>query len=326
MVKLLIDNGMKDWWQATFPKGRQTLIITDAKGYPVQISYGEKGRGKPLILLHGMGSWSYNWRHSVTELSKYFRVICFDAKGFGFSEKPLSRREHNGHQVIEFQRIIQALCDEPAVIVAESLGGLVALALAQENPQLIGQLVVVNVPVFAQRLPHWAMGLLAQTPLEIIQTIDSLRLAYLFAPLLKEIMAIERRGVLFDPSILTKEDVYWITYPFIQFPGTIVKVAEELQIAAREIENWQANKPNMLTKIQNKLSAIKCPTLVLWGDQDSWFPATHGEKLHQHIPNSKLKILSNCYHDASSGASKELNAAILEFLRDGETVLRPLDS
>lgn len=86
MVKLLIDNGMKDWWQATFPKGRQTLIITDAKGYPVQISYGEKGRGKPLILLHGMGSWSYNWRHSVTELSKYFRVICFDAKGFGFSE------------------------------------------------------------------------------------------------------------------------------------------------------------------------------------------------------------------------------------------------
>ncbi|MCC5659374.1 alpha/beta hydrolase [Nostoc sp. XA010] len=307
---------MKDWWQATFPKGRQSLIITDAKGYPVQISYGEKGKGKPLILLHGMGSWSYNWRHSIAPLSKYFRVICFDAKGFGFSEKPLSRREDNGHQVIEFKRVIEALCDEPAVIVAESLGGLVALALAQENPQLVGRLIVVNVPIFAERLPHWAMWLLAQIPLEIIQTIDSLRLAYLFAPLFREIMAIERRRVLFDPSILTQEDVYWITYPFIELPGTVAKVAEELQIAAREIENWQENKPNMLTKIQNNLSAIKCPTLVLWGEQDSWFPAIHGEKLHQNIPNSKLKILSNCYHDASSGAFEALNAAIIDFLQD----------
>ncbi len=313
---MFIDKRMKDWWQATFPKGRQSLIITDAKGYPIQIAYGERGRGKPLILLHGMGSWSYNWRHSVAALSKYYRVICFDAKGFGFSEKPLSRKEHNGHQVIEFQRIIQALCDEPAVIVAESLGGLVALALAQENPQLIGRLIVVNVPVFAEQLPHWSMWLLAQTPLEVMQTIDSLRLTYLFAPLFREVMAIERRRVLFDPSILTQEDIYWITYPFTELPGTIAKVAEELQIAAREIENWQANKPNMLTKIQNNLSAIKCPTLVLWGEQDSWFPASHGKKLHQHIPNSKLQILSNCCHDASTGASEVLNKTILEFLQE----------
>ncbi|WP_138498059.1 alpha/beta fold hydrolase [Nostoc sp. PA-18-2419] len=307
---------MKDWWQATFPKGRQNLIISDAYGYPVQIAYGEVGRGKPLILLHGMGSWSYNWRHLIAPLSKYFRVICFDAKGFGFSEKPLFRKEYNGHQVIEFKRIIQVLCDEPAVIVAESLGGLIALALAQEHPQVIGRLVVVNVPIFPERLPHWAMWLLAQTPLEIMQTIDSLRLAYLFAPLLREIMAIERRAVLFDPSILTQEDIYWITYPFIELPGTIGKVAEELQIAAREIENCQANKPNMLNKIQNNLSQIQCPTLILWGEQDSWFPASHGEKLHQQIPNSKFQMLSNCYHDASTGASGEMNTAILEFLQD----------
>ncbi len=307
---------MKDWWQETFPQGQQSLVITDAQGYPVKIAYGEKGTGKPLILLHGMGSWSYNWRYSIDPLSKYFRVICFDAKGYGFSEKPCFRREHSGHQVIELERIIQALCDEPPVIVAESLGGLIALAFAQKNPQLIGRLVVVNVPIFTERLPHWAMWLLAQTPLEIIEVVDSLRLAYLFAPLVREVMAIERRGVLFDPSILTQEDVYWITYPFIELPGTLVKVAEELQIAAREIEHWQTNKPNMLTKIQNNLHTIKCPTLILWGDQDSWFPASHGEKLHRCIPNSKLQILHNCCHDASTGSSEVLNTAIFEFTQD----------
>jgi haloalkane dehalogenase len=306
---------MKDWWQETFPRGRQSLIISDVHGYPVQIAYGEKGTGKPLFLLHGMGSWSYNWRYSVAPLSKYFRVICVDAKGFGFSEKPCLRREQSGHQVIELERIIQELCDEPAVIVSESLGALIALALAQRNPQLIGRLVVINAPIFAEKLPHWAMSILTQIPIELLQTIDSLRLAYLFAPLVREIMAIERRKVLFDPSILTQEDVYWITYPFVEIPGTLVKVAEDLQIAAKEIENWQANKPNMLTQIQNKLSEIDCHTLILWGDKDSWFPASHGEKLHQHLPNSQFQILENCCHDASTGAAKVINQAILKFLQ-----------
>jgi pimeloyl-ACP methyl ester carboxylesterase len=309
-----MNKGMKDWWQATFPQGRQTLIISDTHGHPVEIAYGEVGTGQPLFLLHGMGSWSYNWRHSIAPLSKHFRVICFDAKGYGFSEKPRLRREHNGHQVIELERIIQALCDQPAAIVAESLGGLVALALAQHNPQLVARLIVVNVPIFTERLPHWAMWILAKTPLEVLDTIDSLRLAYLFAPILREIMAIERRGVLFDPSLLTPEDVYWITYPFIEFPGSIVKVAEELQIAAQEIENWQLNKPNMLSQIQNNLGNIKCPTLIMWGDKDSWFPLSHGKKLHLSIPHSQLIILDNCCHDAATGSSAVINAAILDFL------------
>lgn len=307
---------MNDWWQATFPKGRQNLTITDANGYPVQIAYGEKGTGQPLFFLHGMGSWSYNWRSSIAPLSKYFRVICFDAKGYGFSEKPVSRREKSGHQIIELERIIRALSDEPAVIVAESLGAVIALALAEENPQLIARLVVLNVPIFPQRLPHWGMSVLSQIPLEILQTIDNLRLAHLFAPLLREVMAIERRGVLFDPSILTQEDVYWMTYPLIEFPGTLVKIAEELQLAAREIEHLQANQPNMLSLIQNNLGKIQSPTLILWGEQDSWFPASDGEKLRQRLCEAQLQILPNCCHDASSGAAQAVNTAIIKFLQD----------
>ncbi|NET70833.1 MAG: alpha/beta hydrolase [Sphaerospermopsis sp. SIO1G2] len=307
---------MKDWWQINFPKGRQTLVISDANGYPVQIAYGEKGTGKPIILLHGLGSWSYNWRYSINPLSQHFRVICFDAKGYGFSEKPIHRRETSGHQIIELERIINSLCDQPPVIVAESLGALVSLALAAKNPQLIGRLVVMNAPIFTTKLPHWAMGLLSKTPLEVIHKIDFLRLAYLFSPIVRGVMATERKKVLFNPEILTDEDIYWITYPFIEIPGTLVKVAEELQIAAAEIENLQAHQPNMLTQIQNSLTAIQCPTLILWGDQDSWFPASHGQKLHQHIPNSQFKVIKNCYHDASTGANEVVNREILQFLKN----------
>lgn len=305
---------MQDWWQKTFPKGRQYLTVTDASGYPVQVAYGEKGVGKPLILLHGIGSWSYNWRNSIEPLSQYFRVICFDAKGFGFSEKPTFRGEIEGHQVIEFERIIRELCDEPAILVAESLGALIALALAQEHPQIIGRLVVVNVPIFTEALPHWGMKLFSHMPLEIVQVIDRLRLTYLFAPLIREVMAVQRREVLFDPSILTPENIYWITYPFIEFPGTLTKTAEELKIADREIENCKVNKTGLLNQIQSKLSSINCPTLILWGEQDTWFPLEHGYKLDRCLPNSQLKVLQNCHHDASSGASELVNETIIEFL------------
>ncbi|MDJ0797211.1 MAG: alpha/beta hydrolase [Calothrix sp. MO_167.B12] len=313
----------KDWWQANFPKGRQHITISDSHGYPVQIAYGEVGTGKPLFLLHGLGSWSYNWRSSIQPLSEHFRVICFDAKGYGFSEKSLWRREKKGHQILELERIILALCDEPVVLLAESLGGLVSLALAQNNPDLIGRLVVVNVPVFAERLPHWGMWLLSQIPLELIQTVDTLRLNYLFAPLVRELMATERRGVMFDPSKLTEDDVYWIAYPYTDIPGTLTKVAEELQIAAQEIQDLQENKPNLLSTIQQNLHKIECPTLILWGEQDSWFPAEHGTKLHQHIPNSQLKILANCCHDASFGSSEELNSEVISFLRNTNFLEHP---
>ncbi|MFO5475320.1 MAG: alpha/beta fold hydrolase, partial [Dolichospermum sp.] len=254
--------------------------------------------------------------HSIEPLSQHFRVICCDFKGFGFSEKPVSRREENGHQIIELKRIIQALCDEPPIIVAESIGALISLGLAGKNPDLIGRLVVINAPIFTESLPHWSMGLLAQTPIEIIHAVDNLRLAYWFAPLVRKVMGTERRKVLYDPSLLTEEDIYWITYPFIEIPGTVVKVAEELQIAAKEIENFRTNQPNMLSNIQKNLKNIECPTLILWGDQDSWFPVSHGEKLHQYLPNSRLQILQNCYHDASTGAADVVNAAILQFLKD----------
>ncbi len=304
---------MQDWWQKTFPQGRQTLTIIDANGYPVQIAYGEKGVGKPLFLVHGLGSWSYNWRHCIEPLSQYFRVICFDAKGYGFSTK-LMHQEKPDHQIIEMERIISALCDEPPIIVAESLGALVSLALAQAYPKLIGHLIVINVPIFPERLPHWGMTMLSQIPLELAQTIDYLRLSYWFAPLFTEIMAIERRNVLYNSSILTAEDLYWISYPFIELPGTIAKVAQEMQIAAREIEHLQANKPNLISKIQNALSTIKCPTLILWGEQDSWYPYSDGKKLCDRIPNAKLKILPNCGHDASSGAAIAVSTAVLKFV------------
>lgn len=303
---------MQDWWQATFPQGRQTIEITDANGHQVSIAYGEKGQGQPIVLVHGIASWSYSWRHCIEPLSQYFRVICFDAKGYGFSQK-LEYPEQPGHQVIELARIIEALCDRPAIIVAESLGALISLAVVQAHPELCERLIVMNVPIFPTQLPSQGMRVLSLIPRELSQLVDFLRLAYLFAPLIKAIAEFERQDVLATTKS-TPDEIYWLTYPFIEFPGAIAKFVEELQLSAREIEKLLQNQPNLISDIQAQLGNIACETLILWSDGDRWFPSSDGEKLRDRISNSRLQILANCGHSAASSCPEAVNTAIIGFL------------
>ncbi len=314
---------MQDWWQTTFPKGRQTLTILDASDRPVAIAYGEKGTGKPLVLVHGVASWSYCWHANIEPLSQHFRVLCFDAKGSGFSAKPL-QPEHPNHKVIELERVLRALCDEPAVIVAESLGALVSLAAVQAHPKLCDRLVLLNVPIFPKQLPNWGMRLLADMPLGLVEMVDRLRLPKLLDPVIRHLVYTLRAEVLADPSYASLDDVYWSTYPQIEFPGTLTKLAEEFQLAAREIRRLEAGQPNLIRSVQDNLPQITCPTLILWAEHDRWFPVSDGERLRDRLPNAKLQIIPNCGHYAAGGQPEFVNAAILSFLDDLTTPLHQL--
>ncbi|MBF2046630.1 MAG: alpha/beta fold hydrolase [Leptolyngbya sp. IPPAS B-1204] len=303
-----------DWWQQTFPSGRKTLTIQDASQRQVTLAYGEAGVGQPLFLLHGLGSWSYNWRHNVHPLSQYFRVICFDAKGYGFSQTA-SPPEVIGHQVIELVRVINALAEPPVTLVAESLGALVALAVAQSYPQLIERLVLINVPIFPQKLPSWGMEIIAAVPLPLIEWLDQQQLIRPFQPIVQWMTQLVRQEVVYDPTSINDEEIHWLTYPYLNFPGTFTQFAIDLQLAAQEIERCQQGRPNWISTIQQNLANVTCPVLILWSDCDRWFPLQDGEKLRDQIPSAQFQVIPNCGHVASSGNPAVVNAAILQFLK-----------
>lgn len=301
-----------DWWQQHFPQGRQTLTIVDAGGREVSIAYGTVGRGKSLFLLHGVGSWSYNWRCNIQPLAQHFRVICVDAKGYGFSQTP-PLPEIPGHQVIELARIMTALCEPPALIAAESLGALTALALAQTEPELVERLVLINVPVFPQQLPSAGMQLLSLLPLDWVQWVDRIQGIRPFAPLVQAVTRWVRREVVVDADAITDEEIYWLTYPYLQIPGTLTQFAADLQLAADQIDRLHQNQPNLIHTIQQNLPQTHCPTLILWSDCDRWFPLEDGRKLRDRLPNAQLQVIPNCGHVASSGNPDVVNAAILSY-------------
>ncbi|MBE9177821.1 alpha/beta hydrolase [Oculatella sp. LEGE 06141] len=306
---------MDSWWQSTFPQGRQTLHIQDANGRNVAIAYGTAGEGQPLLLLHGIGSWSYSWRKSVAPLSRYFRVICPDAKGHGFSQAA-PENETVGHQIVELAQIITTLSDRPAIVVGESMGALTALAVAETQPELIDRLVLINAPVFPQQLPSWGMRWLSYLPLELVQLVEQFRLAQPLAPAIREITRIAREEVVVNPAEITSEEIYWLTYPYIYRSGPLTQFAVDLQQAAQEINRLQQNQPNLIRQIQDDLVNVSCPSLILWADQDRWFPQKDGEMLHARLPHSRLQIIPNCGHNASGSNPTAVNTAILQFLAE----------
>jgi pimeloyl-ACP methyl ester carboxylesterase len=303
---------MTDWWQATFPQERQTLHIQDANGRDVSIAYGEAGTGQPLFLLHGIGSWSYSWRNSVAPLSQQFRVICPDAKGHGFSQA-CSGSETPGHQIVELARIVEALSDRPAILVGESMGALTALGVAQRYPELVDRLILINIPIFPQQLPSLGMRLLSYLPLDAVRLVDQLQLSRPIAPLVQYVTRIAREEVVVNPAEITDEDIYWLTYPYIYRAGPLLQFAIDLQLAAEEIQRLQQKQPNLISQIQNDLPKVTCPTLILWSDQDRWFPREDGEALKERLPHAQFQILPNSGHNASGSNPVAVNAAILEF-------------
>lgn len=307
---------MQDWWQTAFPQGRQYLEIVDASGQNVRIAYGDRGQGTPIVLCHGIGSWGYNWRAVVDVMPPEQRLIVFDAKGYGFSDKP-ALPERSGHQIVELERILQGVCPgQPAVLVGESLGGLTSLALAQRRPELVQQLVLINIPIFPKNLPGWGMQLISAFPLEIVRLVDQLRLAKHFAPLVRELTTLGAREIVADPSRLSanSEGVYWATYPYINDPNAVTKYAEDLQIGLREIQNHLQGKPSLISEIQANLPQTQIPSLILWGDCDRWFPVTDGYELQRRLPRSRLEILANCGHQASGDQPRQIAQLVLDFL------------
>jgi pimeloyl-ACP methyl ester carboxylesterase len=109
----------------------------------VRLHYIERGRGDPLVLIHGNGTMIQDFTVSglVDRLAERYRVIVIDRPGYGYSSRPRQLWTPRAHARL-FRSALAQLGVEQAVVYGHSWGTLVATALALEFPSLVRGLVL----------------------------------------------------------------------------------------------------------------------------------------------------------------------------------------
>ncbi len=61
-----------------FRSRQKTIELEGVVDFPVRVAYTDIGEGEPLVLLHGIPTWSYLYNDVIPELAKHYRVIAPD--------------------------------------------------------------------------------------------------------------------------------------------------------------------------------------------------------------------------------------------------------
>ncbi len=254
--------------------------------YGAKIHYVEAGSGAPLILIHGLADNVAVWDSVIPSLAAKFRVIAFDQIGFGHSDKPLLN--YRVSTFVDFlDGFMTELKIERASLVGNSLGGWVAAAFALTHPERVERLVLSD-----------AAGYAALAKTMDPRALRALRLAshedirYL-GPL-----TFHDKRFYQDVDLAFKERVT---------AGDSYTVSQLLDSMTRGDD-----------VLDNRLHAINRPTLVIWGRDDKLIPLNFGERFHQEIAGSRLRIIDNCGHMPQVECANEFTAAVLEFLSEAK--------
>ncbi|HTO71042.1 MAG TPA: alpha/beta hydrolase [Myxococcota bacterium] len=110
----------------------------------IELHFDESGHGAPLVLLHGMGGSSGDWRHAGREsLDRAYRTIAVDARGHGRSTNALAELTHR-QCALDLLALLDALGVARCRAIGVSMGGNVLLHAASLAPERISAMVVVS--------------------------------------------------------------------------------------------------------------------------------------------------------------------------------------
>ena len=109
------------------------------------VSYRQAGAGPAeLLLLHGIGSQSASWVQQLGGLAQAFRVIAWDAPGYGESDPIEVESPSAGDYAATLDAFVSMLRISRPIIVASSLGALIATSFAAMRPEKVAGLVLLN--------------------------------------------------------------------------------------------------------------------------------------------------------------------------------------
>jgi pimeloyl-ACP methyl ester carboxylesterase len=255
----------------------------------LSLAYREAGQGPVLMLLHGVGSGSASWRAQLADLSRRFRVIAWDAPGYGGSDA-LSIPDP---AAADYAGALHGLCTALGVarmnLVGHSLGALISAAFCRQHQDMVARLVLANP----------AAGYGAATD-DVRQTRIEGRL-------------VDMRQL--GPSGLAAKRAAALLSPIAR-PET-VEAVRAIMSALRPDGYAQAIRMLGSANILDDAPSIAIPTLVLGSTHDTVTPEEGCRRIAASIPDARYVSLPGPGHVSYVEAPRMFGEQLVRFIGTG---------
>jgi pimeloyl-ACP methyl ester carboxylesterase len=252
-----------------------------------KIYYLEAGSGPEVILLHGLGGDKGNWRMTLPVLAAKFHVYAPDQIGFGQSDKP--QINYRVATLVDFlNAFYKKLGIAKATLVGNSLGGWAAMDFALQYPDKVNRLVLVDSAGYSFK----RTGGVAPAR-EVLLGLNPSSLAGT-----KQLMAVVFHNKAFSTDAVA-EQVF--TEHLRKNDGYTINSFVDSILRAEDI-------------VDGKLSAIKAPTLIVWGRDDMLVPLATAKALAEDIAGSQTVVLDECGHVPQMECAAPFNDALVKYL------------
>ncbi|WP_060883859.1 alpha/beta fold hydrolase [Streptomyces caniscabiei] len=255
---------------------------------------GEDGRD-PVVLCHGTPFSSYVWRGMAQALADTgrYQVFVWDMPGYGESDMHAGQDVSLAAQGWVLAELLREWELREPLVVAHDFGGAVSLRAHLLHGSRYRALALVD-PVALAPWGSPSFRLLGRHAEVFEQLPPALHRA-----LVREYVS-SASGPGLHPTVLDRLVEPWL--------GEHGQSAFYRQIA-------QANQAHT-DEIQGRYGEIGVPTLVCWGEEDSWIPLAKGRELAARIPGARFEPISGAGHLVQEDAPAELTAVLMDFLRD----------
>lgn len=259
------------------PQGR----FIEAEGARLHVREAGMAGAPPMLLIHGASSNLLElWRPLADEFSPLHRVIAYDRPGMGHSTR-MKRDAHTlGIQALCAARVLEQSGENPALIVAHSLGSAVALRLALDHPHLVSGLVLIAPAAnpYPGKPAWWAR--LAAAP--IIGDI----FCGLLIPWLGPVMSRASVANNFWPAPIPVNYMRDAGVPLIFRPRAFRASAQDVVATNREFAAQQSRYADLLT-----------PAIIITAEKDRIVsPNRHARALALELPAAELVIAPDTGH------------------------------
>lgn len=241
----------------------------------LRIRYLEhRGAGVPVVLIHGQPGTAEDWE-DVTPLLTGHRTIAIDRPGYGFSSGgyvPFDRQLEAIHELLEKLHVRRP------ILVGHSYGGTISLGFAERYPSQVRGLVLVDAA---------AGGL----QVESLEEVQAHAVQFLQLPVIRQIANATFAQLFATLSVNSGDSEAFHPEPVVQAHRDRVLA---INMAHGDLEAFagEALAANgVIDQIDGKLGTIRAPAVVIQGEDDELVEVTHGRRLADDLPNSRLVMV-----------------------------------